>query len=174
MIVLGGGVIGLLALQLARNAGADVMLVTRQTAKRDLALDLGATKVAASAAEARSLWPDGANLILECAGVAETVEAAPTLAARGGRVVILGVLPQGQKISIEPFDLLMREITLIHSFINPFTQARAAAMIAIGSINVAKLVSRTIALEEAAEAIANPVRAGEVKVLVLPNGQAVS
>ena len=168
VMVLGGGVIGLLALQLACLAGADVMLVTRQQTKRDLALDLGATQTAASTAEARTLWPEGASLILECAGVAETVEAAPTLAARGGRVVILGVLPQGQKVSIEPFDLLFREVTLIHSFINPFTQSRAAAMIASGTINVGKLISRTIPLEDAAQAIANPARPGEVKVLVLP------
>ena len=168
VIVLGGGVIGLLACQLARIAGAEVMLVTRQQAKRDLALDLGATETAASTTEARQLWAEGANVIIECAGVADTIEQAPTLAARGGRIVILGVLPQGQKTTIEPFDLLFREITLIYSVLNPFTQARAAAMIATGRINVANLISRTVPLEDAGDAIANPARAGEVKVLILP------
>ena len=90
------------------------------------------------------------------------------LCARGGRVVILGVLAQGQKVQIEPFDLLFREITLLHSFINPFTQSRAAALIASGRINIAKLISRTIPLSEAAAAISAPARPGEVKVLVLP------
>lgn len=42
VIILGGGVIGMLAAQLARLAGAEVMLVTRQQSKRDLALCLGA------------------------------------------------------------------------------------------------------------------------------------
>lgn len=168
VMVLGGGVIGLLACQLARMAGAEVMLVTRQQAKRDLAMDLGAARTAASVAHAHQLWPEGGSLVIECAGVAETAEAAPSLAARGGRVVILGVLPQGQKISIDPFDLLFREVTLIPSFINPFTQGRAAALIASGQINVAKLISRAIGLDEAADAIANPARASEVKVLVLP------
>ncbi len=168
VIVLGGGVMGLLALQLARLAGAEVMLVTRQSAKRDLALDLGATATAASAAEALSFWPEGASLVIECAGVAETVEQAPTLAARGGRVVILGVLAKGEKIRIEPFDLLFREITLMHSFINPFTQGRAAALITSGAVNVAKLITRTIPLAESVDAIMNPPRPGEVKVLILP------
>ena len=168
VVVLGGGVIGLLALQLARAAGAEVLLVTRQRAKRDLALDLGATQTAATATEALSLWPDGADLVLECAGVVETVEAAPILTRRGGRVVILGVLPKGQKVRVEPFDLLFREIRLLTAFINPFTQSRATAMIANGLIRLDPLISRVISLEDAADAIANPPRPGEVKVIVAP------
>ena len=169
VIVLGGGVIGLLALQLARNAGAEVMLVTRQQVKRDLAMDLGATTTASTAKDALTLWPQGADLVLECAGVVETVETAPYLTRRGGKVVILGVLPQGQKVQIEPLDLLLREITLIHSFINPFTQSRAAAMIASGKIALNPLISRRIPLSDVAGAITHPARAGEVKVLVIPS-----
>lgn len=169
VIVLGGGVIGLLAVQLARNAGAEVTLVTRHPAKRELALQIGATRTAATEEEARALLPKGADLVLECAGVAETVEMAPRLTRSGGRVVVLGVLPQGEKVRIEPFDLLFREIQLLHSFINPFTQTRAAAMLASGRVNVAPLISRIIPLSEAAATIANPAAAGEVKVLVVPD-----
>lgn len=168
VIVLGGGVIGLLALQLARAAGAETLLITRQAAKRDLGLDLGARATAATPAEALALWPEGADLVIEAAGVVDTVEAAPHLAARGGRIVLLGVLPQGQKVQIQPFDLLFREISLLPAFINPFTQARAAAMIATGQIELARLISRTLPLSEVPEALAQPPRAGEVKALILP------
>ncbi len=167
VIVLGGGVIGLLAVQLARNAGAEVLLVTRHPAKRQLALSAGASHTAANEAEARDIFPRGADLVLECAGVAETVEMAPRLTRSGGRVVILGVMPQGEQVRIEPFDLLFREIQLLHSFINPFTQARAAAMLMKGQIDVAPLISRIIPLSEAPQAIANPAAPGEVKVLVV-------
>jgi L-iditol 2-dehydrogenase len=169
VIVLGGGVIGLLAVQLARNAGAEVTLVTRHPAKRALALEIGATHTAATEAEVRAVLPQGADLVLECAGVTETVEMAPRLTRSGGRVVILGVMPQGEKVRIEPFDLLFREIQLLHSFINPFTQARAAAMLSEGRVNVAPLISRIIQLSEAPQAIANPAGPGEVKVLVVPD-----
>jgi L-iditol 2-dehydrogenase len=169
VIVLGGGVIGLLAVQLARNAGAEVTLVTRHPAKRDLALRVGATHTAATEAEVRALLPQGADLVLECAGVADTVEMAPRLTRAGGRVVILGVMPQGETVRIEPFDLLFREIQLLHSFINPFTQARAAAMLCADQIDVAPLISRIIPLAEAPHAIANSPLPGEVKVLVVPN-----
>lgn len=169
VVVLGGGVIGLLAVQLARNAGAEVVLVTRHADKRHLAEGLGARATAATLAEAMSLMPSGADLVLECAGVAETVEMAPTLTRAGGRIVILGVLPKGEKVRIEPFDLLFREIQLLHSFINPFTQSRAIAMLQRGQVTVGPLISRRVGLVGAAEAIAAPARAGEVKVLVLPH-----
>jgi L-iditol 2-dehydrogenase len=83
-------------------------------------------------------------------------------------VVVLGVLAAGQKVQIEPFDLLFREIQLLHSFINPFTQSRAAAMIASGAVDVAPLISRTLPLSQAAEAITQPARPGEVRALVVP------
>ena len=168
VVVLGGGVIGLLALQLAKAAGAEVMLVTRQRPKRDLGMELGAAATAATLQEVLAIWPEGADLVLECAGVVETVEAAPHIARRGGRVVILGVLPKGQQIRIEPFDLLFREVSLLSSFINPFTQSRATQMIAEGLIRLDPLISRIIPLDEAAVAIQNPPRPGEVKVIIEP------
>jgi L-iditol 2-dehydrogenase len=168
VLVLGGGVIGLLALQLACRAGAETMLLTRHPGKRQLARSLGATATAATPAEALEIWPEGADLTLECAGVAETVLEAGGLTRSGGRIVVLGVLPRGERVPIEPFDLLFREIQLRFSFLNPFTQARAADLIARGQVAVEPLISRAVSLADAAEAIARPPRSGEIKVLVLP------
>ncbi|MBX5039970.1 zinc-dependent alcohol dehydrogenase family protein [Rhizobium lentis] len=180
VIVLGGGVIGLLTLQLARFAGATrVLLVTRSSEKRRLAESLGATATAdpgggdiiARITADNGLLPGGADVVFECAGVAETMQQAPRLARRGGTAVILGVMAQGAKIEIEPFDLLFREIRLITSFVNPFTHGRAADLIASGEIRVEPLISRRIGLAEAPEAIVNPARSGEIRVLVVPDGK---
>ena len=169
VLILGGGVIGLLALQLARLAGAEVMLLTRHPAKRALGVSLGAAETAATPEEALRIWPEGADLTVECAGVPDTVTGAAALTRAGGRIVVLGVLPKGAQVPIEPFDLLFREIQLHFAFINPFTHTRAAHLIASGRIAVEPLISRTIPLSEAAEAISGPARPGEVKVLVIPN-----
>jgi L-iditol 2-dehydrogenase len=180
VIVLGGGVIGLLVVQLARLAGATrVVLVTRSAEKRRLAESLGATATAdptpgdivPQLISVDGLLPGGADAVIECAGVRETMEQAPRLARRGGTVVILGVMPQGLKIEIEPFDLLFREIKLVNSFLNPFTHRRAAELIASGAISIEPLVSRRIGFEEAAEAIGNPARGGEIRVLVVPGSK---
>lgn len=177
VVVLGGGVIGLLAVQLARLAGATtVILSTRQASRRTLAEELGATaSVDPSAADIietiagpNGLVPGGVDVVLECAGVGETVIQATKLARPGGAAVILGVMPQGETISIEPFDLLFREVKLVTSFLNPFTHRRAADLIASGKIEVERLISRKVSLAEAPAVVSNPPAKGEVKVLVVP------
>ncbi|MFT3973980.1 MAG: zinc-dependent alcohol dehydrogenase family protein [Amaricoccus sp.] len=168
VLVLGGGVIGQLAVQLARLAGAETMLLTRSEGKQALGRQLGAVATAPTPEAARELWPEGADLVVECAGVPATVAAAPWLARAGGRVVVLGVLAAGATVPIQPFDLLFREIRLDFAFINPFTTTRAIALIASGAVDVAPLISRTVSLDEAAGAISGPALPGDVKVLVDP------
>ncbi|MDH4442272.1 MAG: zinc-binding dehydrogenase, partial [Rhizobium sp.] len=110
----------------------------------------------------------GADVVLECAGVGETVTQAMKLVRPGGTVVILGVMAQGETIEIEPFDLLFREVKLVTSFLNPFTHRRAADLIAAGTIEVERLISRRVSLDEAPGVVRNPPGPGEVKVLVVP------
>jgi threonine dehydrogenase-like Zn-dependent dehydrogenase len=178
-IVIGGGVIGMLVVQLARLAGAaKVILVTRSAAKRKLAESLGATATLDPAPgdvihrikAPGGLLPGGADVVFECAGLKETVEQAPHLTAPGGVAMILGVLPKGETVEIEPFDLLFHEVRILTSFINPFTHRRAAELIASGTIAVEKLISRTVGLDEAIDVISHPAPGGEIRALVLPNG----
>jgi 2-desacetyl-2-hydroxyethyl bacteriochlorophyllide A dehydrogenase len=177
VVVLGGGVIGLLTVQLARLAGATtIVLSTRQASRRALARDFGATAtvdptatdVIKAIAGPSGLVPGGVDVVLECAGVRETVEQSMRLARAGGTVVIVGVTPQGMKAEFEPFDLLFRELKVLGSFLNPYTHRRAAELIASGAIEIDRLVSRQVPLEDAAAVIANPPAPGEVKVLVVP------
>ena len=168
VIVIGGGVIGLLAVQLAKNAGADVMLLTRSPAKQELGRELGADVTAGSAEEALQHWSDGAELVVECAGVEDTVAMSPSLTRTGGRIVILGVLPSGTKVSIEPFDLLFREIQMHYSFLNPFTHERASQMIATGAIEIEPLITREISLRDIASVVSNEAPGGEVRAIAVP------
>jgi L-iditol 2-dehydrogenase len=176
-IVLGGGVIGMLVVQLARLAGATrIVMVTRQAGKRQLAEQLGATASAdPSAGDPVSnicgpggLLRGGADVVFECAGVPDTVALAPKLAGRGGAAVILGVLGPQDRVGIAPLDLLLREVRLLTSFLNPFTHARAADLIATGAIDVAPLLTRQIGLEEAPGVISKPAPAGEIRAIVVP------
>ncbi|MDO9414740.1 zinc-dependent alcohol dehydrogenase family protein [Pararhizobium sp.] len=177
VVVLGGGVIGLLTVQLAKLAGATtVILSTRQASRRKLAEEIGATgSVDPSSSDIieeitgpNGLVPGGVDVVIECAGVAETVQQTTRLAKAGGTVVILGVMPQGVKVELEPFDILFRELRVLGSFINPFVHRRAADLVASGVIEIDKLISREISLDEAPEVIRNPPAPGEVKVLVVP------
>jgi len=176
--VLGGGVIGMLMVQLARLAGATtVILATRQKPRRELALELGATHaidptasdpVAAIAGEG-GIVPHGADVVLECAGVPETFQQSIAMARRGGTVVIFGVMPKGTIVGVEPFDLLFRELRVEGAYLNPLTHARAAKMVADGVLDLDRLVSRTIPLADLPQVLQNEVPFGEVKTIVLPS-----
>jgi L-iditol 2-dehydrogenase len=177
--VLGGGVIGLLMVQLARLAGAaTVILSTRQAPRRRLALDLGATHaIDPSAADpveriagGSGIVPHGVDVVLECAGVPETFRQSILMARRGGAVVIFGVMPKGEIVGVEPFDLLFRELRLEGAYLNPLTHGRAAQMVAAGQLELDRLVTRTIALAELPAVLAAPPGLGEIKTIVLPRG----
>jgi threonine dehydrogenase-like Zn-dependent dehydrogenase len=172
--ILGGGVIGMLMVELARLAGAEtVILSTRQAARRELARELGATHAVDpgsgdAAAAVHAIAPGGVDVVLECAGVKETFAQSIAMARRGGTIVVFGVMPKGQIVGVEPFDLLFRELRLEGAYLNPLTHSRAAAMVASGRLSLDRLVSRTVALEEVPRVLAEPAPAGEVKTMVLP------
>lgn len=172
--ILGGGVIGLLMVQLARLAGAStIILSTRQQPRRDLALTLGATHaVDPSSADGlaliRAIAPDGVDVALECAGVPQTFTQSIGAVRRGGAFVIFGVMPQGQSVPVMPFDLLVNEIRLEGAYLNPKTHARAAAMIAAGTLTLDPLISRVVSLAEVPAIIAAAPAYGEIKIIARP------
>lgn len=172
--IFGGGIIGLLMVQLCRLAGATtIILSTRQKPRRDLALSLGATHAVdpeASDAVAQIHWivPNGVDVALECAGVAQTFTQSIAAVRRGGTVVIFGVMPQGQAVSVTPFDLLVNEVRLQGAYLNPLTHARAVAMIAAGTLALDPLVSRIVPLSDVPAIIASAPAPGEIKIVARP------
>ncbi|HWB43891.1 MAG TPA: zinc-dependent alcohol dehydrogenase family protein [Hyphomicrobiaceae bacterium] len=172
--VLGGGVIGLLMVQLAHLAGASrVILSTRQAPRRELALATGATHAVdpgsgSAVAAIREIVPDGVDVALECAGVPETLSDALAVAKPGGATVLFGVMAKGRRMEIEPWDLLVREVRLEPAYLNPHTHQRAADMIADGVLRLDPLISRMVGLEALPGELAAEPRLGDVKVMVRP------
>jgi len=177
VVVLGGGVIGQLMVQLARLAGATtVVLVTRQEGRRRLAEECGATAtldpragdiVALIAGEAGGLAPGGADVVLECAGTIETFEQSIALARRGGTVLVFGVAPQMATARVSPFDVFARELRILGSYLNPHTHGRAVELAASGQLALDPLITHRIDLSAIPAVLAAPAARGEVKSMVL-------
>lgn len=172
--ILGGGVIGLLMVQLARLAGASqVILITRQLSRREAALRLGATHAfdpasSDTVASVRDATQGGADVVIECAGVADTLQTGLRMARRGGTFVLFGVTPAGIEVPVLPFDLLVNEVDVRPAYLNPFTHSRAAAMVASGALELDSLVTKAIGLEEVAGVVGSAPLPGEIKVIVRP------
>lgn len=177
VVVIGGGVIGLLMVQLARLAGATtVVLTTRQKPRRELGEALGATHAVdaarpdalAAIAGPGGIVPGGADVVLECAGVPETFAQSIALARRGGAIVPFGVTPRGARVAVEPFELLTRELRIEPAWLNPLTHGRAAALIAGGALKLDSLVTRTVPLAEVPAIVGSDPALGEIKIVAVP------
>lgn len=112
--ILGAGGVGLAAVCGAVLAAWRTIIVADlRPARLERARQLGATHGLHAgeqdlAAEVRRITTGaGCDLVVECAGSQALMEAAVRLAKpRGGKVVIVGNLPAGGRIAVDPFDLI--------------------------------------------------------------------
>jgi 2-desacetyl-2-hydroxyethyl bacteriochlorophyllide A dehydrogenase len=173
--VIGGGPIGLLVGQCARAAGAGLtVLIEPQPVRRefgtglgfDAVIDPGATDPAAAIAEASGRA--GADVVFECAGIAETVETAVSLARRGGVVSLVGV-PNAPS-TINAAGWLIKEIQLTTSLGYLREEFELTqGLVTDGRLKLDALHTSTVSLADTADAFARLATSPEeVKVLVDP------
>lgn len=174
VVIIGGGMIGLLMLQLAKLAGAaKVALLEPVEKKREMGQQLGADicidplreDVAGRLAEAGMTW---IRTVIECAGLPSTMEQAVELAGRKGTVMLFGLTKPDAQIALKPFQVFQKELTLRASYINPCTQQRALQLIDSGRLDVESMVCQTIGLEQLEEVLCNPKMRAEGKYIVNP------
>lgn len=174
VLVIGGGPIGQIMLQLARMAGAAVTALSEPVeAKREQALALGADAAFDPAAGELTAQLASAGLqpsaVIECAGLPSTMEQALRAAAPGAVVMLFGLGSPGDEIPLRPFEVFQKELTVRASFINPYTMDRAVRLINSGRLRLSGLIAAAIPLEGLAEALGGARDGG--KVVVHPNGE---
>jgi L-iditol 2-dehydrogenase len=174
VVILGGGTIGLVMLQLARHGGAAAVIVSEPLGyKRKIAGDLGASVAIDPAGDAlRQAVMDatgiGADVVIDCAGTAATARAAIDLSRRGGTVVFFGVCPVGQTIPLEPNAVYFRELTIVGSYVNPFTFQRSITLLRGGVVRVGPLGVRAYPLEGVHDALASLREGRTLKNMIVP------
>jgi 2-desacetyl-2-hydroxyethyl bacteriochlorophyllide A dehydrogenase len=172
--ILGGGTIGLVMLQLVRNAGAALtILVEPLEEKRALARRLGADFVLDPATDdIRSAVLDrtsvGADVVIECVGKPATMQLSIEIARRGGVVEFFGVCPVGVTIPVEPNTVYFKELTIVGSYVNPQTFTRAAALLASGRVRTNELMIRQFPLDGVHEAFAALREGKTLKSIITP------
>lgn len=174
VVVIGGGMIGLLMLQLARLAGAArTALLEPVESKREVAKKLGATicidpiheDVKAVLASAGMTW---VNTVIECVGRTATIEQAIDLVGNKGTVMMFGLTKPDDTISLKPFEVFQKEIELKASFINPYTQKRALELIDSGRLDVSSMVYAVAGLHELPDILAKPELRANGKYIISP------
>ncbi len=158
VVILGGGTVGLFMLQLVKNAGAaTTILVEPLEQKRGIAKALGADVVlnpsevdVVSAVLERT--DVGADVVIECVGRPVTMEMSLALARRGGVVEFFGVCPIGVTIPMEPNLVYFKELTIVGSYVNPYTFTRAASLLSTGQVKTDELMIQQFPLDGVHEA----------------------
>ena len=162
VLVAGAGPIGLLAAQVARAQGADVMAVTdlneyRLSVARGLGLE---------AVRAGEDLPGDFTVLLECSGAAAALDAGLRALAPAGRAVLVGM--GADEVSVNVPLIQGRELTISGVFRYANTYPTALRLIASGAVVVETVITHRFALEETESALALAAREPEsLKAVVL-------
>jgi len=175
--IIGAGPIGLILLQLARLAGASMLIQTdMEDARLKMARKLGADYVINITEEdpvkaiKRLTNGYGTDVAIEAVGSPKAITQAMRATRRGGRLNIFGVSPQDAVWEVKPFELYDKELTITTSYRSPFTFQRAVKIASSGKVNLKPLISHVFRLEEIQRAfeVAEKRLEDAVKVLVKP------
>jgi L-iditol 2-dehydrogenase len=187
IVIYGAGPIGLFAIQAAKVKGADMVI----------AIDIGANKTEVAKRVGADVVIDGseqepedvvrrvtdgkmADVVIDFTGAPIAQKKAIGLAAKMGRVVLLGISHKGLDLSEGEVDSIMRgQLSVIgswNSFTKPFPGDdwfEALRYFSEGRLSSQELISHRLTLDEAPE-IFRKIAAGNFffnKIMFLPNGE---
>ena len=172
IVIIGGGMIGLIMLQLAKLAGAaKIALLEPVKEKRQMAEKLGADicidpsgeDVKARLSDCGFTW---VNTVIECVGKPSTIEEAIDLAGNKAVVMMFGLTKPDETISVKPFEIFQKELELKSSYINPYTQKRALDLIDSGRLDVSSMVCGVCGLNELEDILSKPEKRAMGKYII--------
>lgn len=174
VVVIGGGMIGMLMLQLSVISGASKVILLEPVAeKRVQALSLGASlcidpinqDVSAVLKENKI---ERVGVVIECVGRKSTMAQAIEIAGKKATVMLFGLTAPSDEISVKPFEIFKKELTITASFINPYTQRRAVDLINAGKVDVSSMVYRVASLDELPTILADGKERSKGKFIIAP------
>lgn len=174
VVVIGGGMIGLLMMQLAKLAGAaKVALLEPVENKREVAKKLGADicinpikeDVQAVLKAAGMTW---INTVIECVGRPSTIRQAIDIAGNKAVVMMFGLTKPDETIQVKPFEVFQKELVLKASFINPYTQKRALDLIDTRRLDVSSMIYEVCGLENLEGVLSKPELRANGKYIISP------
>lgn len=173
VLVIGGGPIGMIMMQLAKNAGASKVIMSEPVEeKREQALKLGATKtidplhedVEAVLAE----YCENVNVVIECVGNVHTQADAVRFAGKGATIMYFGLAAPEESFPIRPDDIFKKELHITSSYINPYSFERAIQILESGTVELESLITNVVPLDDIADVFTKPEyrRTGKVMIQI--------
>lgn len=173
VLVIGGGIMGLLTMVLARRRGARrLWLSDPLDERRAMAKRLGASTVIDPTKEdlrerVMALTRGrGADVVCEAVGKPELVAQAIALVRPRGIVQLVGVNPKGSTLPLDLWDVHFREISIHGAFGRGTAFRRTLPLMA--KLDVKRLVTARFPLDRIEEAFAHAAAGRGVKTVITP------
>jgi L-iditol 2-dehydrogenase len=176
VVLIGSGAIALLHLLILKHRGVEtVWIVARRPTRAEQATRLGASRVLTGDADdvseeiGAATRGRGADVVIECTGQVEVWEWAPSLARRGGQVVLFGGCPSGTAARFETGRLHYDEIRVSSPFhFTPRDVQSAYEILCDGGVEAGALIGDEYPLERLAEALLRHQRGEGPKFAIVP------
>jgi threonine dehydrogenase-like Zn-dependent dehydrogenase len=154
---------------LAKRAGAaSVSMVDLNPERLEAAETLGCTAAVTSADDLDA--PRGWDVVIDCTGAEAAIRDALPRVGRGGTFLQFGVANYDARVTIEPYLIYNREITITGSMAVLHSFERAGELFVAGVLRPEVLISHRFPLDRYAEALTQ-FRAGVGrKIQILPGG----
>jgi (R,R)-butanediol dehydrogenase / meso-butanediol dehydrogenase / diacetyl reductase len=169
-VVIGGGPIGVLIATVARNAGADVVVIEPEPRRRAQIADLGFATLD-PIADDQVAWVNswtgdaGADVVFEVSGAAAAVRGATALAKVRGTLVIVAIHPTPREIDLQ--RVFWRELRILGARVYQRTDFETAVqLLRDGVIPADALITSTVALDSVGAAFADLESGKALKILV--------
>jgi L-iditol 2-dehydrogenase len=179
LLIIGAGIAGILHTQLAKTKNVKKIIVADINSHRlKLAQEFGAHKII----DARENVLEQlkaitgcrlADQVIVCTGAAQAALTALDCVDKGGTIVFFAVPEPNIKIPVPITKFWRDEITLKTSYgASPKDLTEAVRMLSKRKIDVRKMISHTLSLQDAKEGFRLVAKAGEsLKVILQPNKQ---
>lgn len=175
VLVIGGGTIGLMMVQMARLCGASSVILSEPVEmRRRIGMEVGADAAIDPLHEnvperiKEICKRDGADVVIECVGRPFAVEQAFSAAGFAATILLFSVPGVDAAVPLPLFDVYKKELRIVGSMINPDTHQRAVNLINSGRLELKKLITHTYDLEHMDDAIHMQMSAESIKVVVHP------
>jgi 2-desacetyl-2-hydroxyethyl bacteriochlorophyllide A dehydrogenase len=169
--IFGAGPIGILLLQVLRLEGAaEITVVDQNQSRAALVTQMGADQVFNSLDDLPRMDYDA---VVDATGAIPVMSRCIDYVRHGGKVLLFGVPPAGEEMSMEAFPIFRKGLTILSSFTSLRNSYQALDLLKHGRISLDGIISHKLPLTEFQRGIELIEQGAEgvKKVIILPNSE---